>query len=152
MKNTNDLRVIKTEKAIIEAFLKLLSEKAFESVTVNVICQLAVVRRATFYNHFADKYELFTKALQYIQNIYFETLSNTHTETSENDITFLDTLQISLDYIEQNSRLFTSIAQSRYSDMLIGLFSEQLSREIKKYIEREIGNSYIGEVSSELTV
>lgn len=42
----------------------LMSEKPFEKITVVDICERAMVHRATFYAHFADKYELLKFVLQ----------------------------------------------------------------------------------------
>ncbi len=144
MKNLNDLRVIKTQKAIIEAFIQLLSQRPFEDITVNDICECAVVRRATFYNHFADKYELFSKTLQYIQKSYMDTLSTNHSDS------FLDTLEISLTYMEQNERLFTAIVKSRYAAVLMGLFSEQLAAEIEKYLKKNCPTDPPSELTTQL--
>lgn len=57
MSEKYDLRIVKTRKALFDAFLELVSEKPFDAITVNEICKRALVRRATFYNHFADKYD-----------------------------------------------------------------------------------------------
>lgn len=54
-----DLRIVKTHKALCDAFLSMLNEKRFENITVNELCERALVRRATFYKHFADKYDFF---------------------------------------------------------------------------------------------
>ena len=50
-----DLRVQKTKAALFRAFYELLSEKSYESITVNELCERATVRRATFYKHYSDK-------------------------------------------------------------------------------------------------
>ena len=55
-----DLRVRKTKKALADAFLALLSEKPFEEITINELCDKADVRRATFYKHYTDKLNFFT--------------------------------------------------------------------------------------------
>lgn len=52
-----DLRVQKTYSALFQAFQALLEEKDFDSITVKELCDRAMVRTATFYNHFSDKYE-----------------------------------------------------------------------------------------------
>lgn len=54
-----DLRIYKTYKALHEAFTEILEHKSFEDLTVNELCDKAMIRRATFYKHFADKYEYF---------------------------------------------------------------------------------------------
>lgn len=59
MDKKTDLRIQKTQKALCDAFLVLLEEKRFENITVNELCDRAMVRRATFYKHFTDKYEFF---------------------------------------------------------------------------------------------
>jgi len=43
----------------MNAVLKLLNRRNFEKITVNDICEEALVSRATFYAHFNDKYDLF---------------------------------------------------------------------------------------------
>jgi len=52
-----DLRIQKTYTALARAFTDLLKVRSFEQITVKELCDSAVVRTATFYNHFADKYE-----------------------------------------------------------------------------------------------
>jgi len=59
-----DIRVTKTHKALAESLMNLLEKKAFQKITVNDICQNAMVSRSTFYLHFEDKYQLFLFCLQ----------------------------------------------------------------------------------------
>lgn len=44
--------------ALSDALYELMKIKEFNSVTVLEICEIAKVPRATFYNYFADKYDL----------------------------------------------------------------------------------------------
>jgi AcrR family transcriptional regulator len=60
MEHKDDLRVRRTKKALNEAFIKLLSEKPFEDITINELCDTAGVRRATFYKHYSDKFGFLT--------------------------------------------------------------------------------------------
>ena len=74
-----DLRVRRTRRMLTQAFVDLLSEKNFQSITVQDITSRAMVNRATFYDHFVDKYAL----LQYSINEWFqETLNNRLHESS----------------------------------------------------------------------
>ena len=52
-----DARVKKTKEKLYRAFLSLLTENQFEDITIQEICAKAEIRRATFYKHFADKYD-----------------------------------------------------------------------------------------------
>lgn len=53
-----DLRIEKTQKAIINAFLELRSEKPLNKITVTELSKKAVISKATFYLHYRDIYDL----------------------------------------------------------------------------------------------
>lgn len=53
-----DLRIIKTKKAIINAFLALRAKRPLEKITVRELCEMAMVNKSTFYSHYGDIYEL----------------------------------------------------------------------------------------------
>ncbi|PIH56984.1 TetR/AcrR family transcriptional regulator [Paenibacillus sp. LK1] len=63
--NPNDPRVIRTRQLIQDAFFYHLNKKDFSAITVQDITQKATINRATFYAHFADKYELLESVLSY---------------------------------------------------------------------------------------
>ena len=60
MSEKEDLRVKRTKKALTDAFIRLLSRKSFEDITVNELCDEAGIRRATFYKHYTDKFDFLT--------------------------------------------------------------------------------------------
>lgn len=55
-----DLRIQKTYRSLLAAFTKLLETHRYEDVTVAMLCDEAMIRRTTFYKHFADKSEFFS--------------------------------------------------------------------------------------------
>ena len=57
MEKKSDLRVRKTYEALMRAFEDLLTGKTFDDITVNELCERAMIRRPTFYSHFEDKYD-----------------------------------------------------------------------------------------------
>ncbi|MCF6411446.1 TetR/AcrR family transcriptional regulator [Pseudalkalibacillus salsuginis] len=61
MSKKMDLRVKRTRKLINEAFLKLIQQKGFDSVTIQDIAEEALINRGTFYLHYEDKYDLLEK-------------------------------------------------------------------------------------------
>ena len=66
-KGKEDLRVRRTRKLLQTALMELTIQKGFEAVTVTDICEQAMVNRATFYRHHADKYDLVD---QYMEELY----------------------------------------------------------------------------------
>lgn len=53
-----DLRVVKTHKAIREAFILLLSEQDYNDIAIQAILERAKVNRATFYKYYSGKGDL----------------------------------------------------------------------------------------------
>ncbi|WP_044642156.1 TetR/AcrR family transcriptional regulator [Risungbinella massiliensis] len=61
MTKKTDLRIIRTRKMIRDAFLELILEKGYESITIQHIANHAMINRATFYLHYTDKHNLLAK-------------------------------------------------------------------------------------------
>lgn len=53
-----DLRVIRTKKAIRQAFAELMSEKPLEAITVSDVASQALINRKTFYAHYSGVHEI----------------------------------------------------------------------------------------------
>jgi AcrR family transcriptional regulator len=61
-----DRRVQRTRRLLHKAFMSLILEKKYESITVQEILDRADVGRSTFYMHFRDKDELLVSGFQYL--------------------------------------------------------------------------------------
>lgn len=55
MEKKKDLRIIRTDKTLVNAFYDLLRTNAVENISISLLCDNALVNRATFYKHFTDK-------------------------------------------------------------------------------------------------
>ncbi len=53
-----DLRIQRTRKNIINAFIELRASKPLEKITVKELSDLAFINKATFYTHYKDIYDL----------------------------------------------------------------------------------------------
>lgn len=56
-----DLRTQKTEKAIINSFIKMRAKKPLNKITVTELSKEAMISKATFYLHYEDIYDLSEK-------------------------------------------------------------------------------------------
>jgi len=63
MEKQIDPRILRTRKLIMDAFIELTKKTDFNDITIGDITPAATVNRATFYNHFIDKYDLLEKVL-----------------------------------------------------------------------------------------
>ena len=59
-----DLRTLKTKRAIEEAFLELVTEKDFSSVKITEIAERAEVNRNTIYLHYSSKEGIVSKIVE----------------------------------------------------------------------------------------
>lgn len=62
--NLQDPRVMRTRQLIRETFRELLRRKGFDAITIKDIAQQATINRATFYDHFVDKYVLLDETIE----------------------------------------------------------------------------------------
>ena len=70
-----DRRVIKTKRAIQQAFAKLLSEKNINDITVSDIAATADINRKTFYNYYGGIYAVVDEIENDIVNRFDEALT-----------------------------------------------------------------------------
>ncbi len=56
-----DLRIERTNRSIINAFIELRSKKPLEKITIKELSELAYINKATFYSHYCDIYDLSEK-------------------------------------------------------------------------------------------
>lgn len=94
-----DRRVLKTKRAIRNAFAQLLSERNMNDITITDIAELADINRKTFYNYYAGIHEVVDE----IENDLVEEFSDTLSETE-----FPDHLEVILSIFEKLTSIFNT--------------------------------------------
>lgn len=131
-----DLRIYKTYTALSSAFLDLMKEKNFEEITVGELCQRAMVRRATFYKHFADKVEFFAFVMRNEKEKFNE---RTRLLSPDQPIeVFTDSF---IDYIflftAENRKAISHIIASSLYAMLSDIIVENMTVDFMEVLSRE---------------
>ena len=111
MEQKTDLRIIKTHKALADAFWHMLSEQKFEAITVNELCNRAMVRKATFYKHFADKNDFFAFVIREKQDEY-GVQSRQHAGNMRPRFFYLGIIEHTLDFLNSNKKLVRTVLES----------------------------------------
>ena len=65
-----DMRVKKTKRSIINAFLELRSKMPLEKIRINELCRIAEINKSTFYAHYQDVYQLSEEVEQEVLQSY----------------------------------------------------------------------------------
>ena len=116
-KHPQDLRVQRTHRLLKEAFITLLKEKDYDDITVQEICEEAMVRRTTFYQHFEDKDSFLHWFVQQRQQDFASQISP-DTPTSDLREYYISVIRSALKYLLENPEmkklLLGSGQQSQY--------------------------------------
>ena len=129
MEKKLDLRIEKTYLALHNAFTALLEEKRFEDFTLNELCERAMIRRTTFYKHFADKYEYFAFYMKEICAEFQNQLPPDVTSISVNDY-FLHMCRELLRFIDKHEKLVKNLLNSSMAPVLTDSLLEQIMHDV----------------------
>lgn len=105
-------RIQKSRQAIIDAFMRLMSEKEFERITINQIAEEANVNRGTVYLHFADKYDLRDQCMEAQIK---ELLRNCMSEDNFFHLPSKTALLRTFEYLEQHASFYSIMLTNKGS-------------------------------------
>ena len=134
---SEDLRIIKTKKALKEALFELLKKQHFDELSVNSICERAGVRRATFYKHFKDKYDFLTYIISSLRDEFDETFFSQEQPESAVEY-YVEYLASFIDFLDENREVMTSILASDMRMSLVVLIMKQNYADTLKRLERSV--------------
>ncbi|MDL2300425.1 TetR/AcrR family transcriptional regulator [Clostridiaceae bacterium OttesenSCG-928-D20] len=136
MEKQQDLRITKTHMALCNAFVVLLGEKRFEDITVNELCERAMVRRATFYKHFSDKYYFFGFFIREKQAEFENETEPVDRESSSFKYVLALTVRL-IDYLEDNKKIIERVLESNMMPAMLDIFSEQMIFNVKEKLKED---------------
>ncbi len=136
-----DLRVRRTYTCLMNAVLELLKEKNFEDITVNELCDRALVGRGTFYKHFSDKYEFFSFVLGEMFGYY---LKEAEKEIRDDDPRsyYKAFFSAYIHFVETNKGSFGSLTSSSVTAVMLFTTSDTLCNKIEDHFRRDIEQGY----------
>ena len=129
---SQDCLITKTRKAIYTAFLQLLNQKNFESITVQEIIDLADVGRSTFYSHYECKELLLDELCRYLFHHLFEREENISTEAYLAHI---------FSHFKKNQDHVTSLLFSK-NDYFLRQLQKELEHHVYPMVAEDLQDSY----------
>ena len=110
--------------------------KTFENIKVSEICDISMINRSTFYDHFNDKYELLQSSMDSMRSELLDSIDVDQKITNIRSY-YLLVLKGLLNHIDKNKTYYSSIAKinnnSVARDMMTNALLDSLSIEIDKY-------------------
>lgn len=132
MRKSNDIRVVRTQKALLEALDQLIKTKKLSCVSITELCSAADINRNTFYYHYNNINDLITENKQILEAELNEVLdvNNTKSRTTINEIC----------KVLKRHPLFLSILVSPNCDVdlfeeIFGIASEKARIQIDRHKE-----------------
>lgn len=129
MEKKSDLRVRKTYEALIRAFEELLSRKTFDDITVNELCQTALIRRPTFYSHFEDKYDFLRFYLNEIQS---QIESESDEVASDNEQHFEHSWRMLMKFVDEHEDLIHKNMKAPSMTVVFDILGEHLAASTRE--------------------
>lgn len=125
-----DRRVIKTKKNIRESFIRLLSEKPFDDITVTELCAAAGMSRITFYTHYSDKYELTENLFQELMKVASEDYRALQENNPDRDpvVSYCNLLDCILNLYESNTLFLRQMSQRRNPYLYYSFYNHMFHR------------------------
>src|SRR5271155_1955277 len=126
-----DPRIRRTRQMLFQAFQDLLAERSFDQISVQDISERSTLNRATFYDHFTDKFAL----LEAMIGARFSTLIEVRMAGSEGtcEASLRQLILAACDFLaevasgcQKNQRQFEPIVESRVKAILCEFLVEGL--------------------------
>ena len=136
-KRKTDLRVIKTYRALNEAFLRLLEKENLDAITVNDLCTEADIRRATFYKHFSGKNAFVEFAIRHIHESFSDAASNTPENDGTMETYYLNYVRQALRFVDSHANLIQRVRETNMLPGLLSILAEKTFLGIKAKLEEE---------------
>ena len=83
MRKATDIRVVRTQNALLEALEELIKTKKLSCISITELCSKAGINRNTFYYHYNNIYELLDENKQIMIDELNEILTNNKTSNKE---------------------------------------------------------------------
>ncbi len=141
MNKNLDLRVRRTYSCLLNAMLELLKEKNLEEITVNELCDRALVGRGTFYKHFSDKYDFFSFALGEMFEYNLEEAEK-GIDGSDPKSYYSAFFRAYVQFVEANSESFGPLTSSSMNAVMLFSTSDKLSQKLENHFRENIEEGY----------
>ncbi|MEH7097702.1 TetR/AcrR family transcriptional regulator [Neobacillus vireti] len=130
-----DRRIAKSQIAIKNAVIELMSEKSFDNITIQDIADRADVNRGTIYLHYNDKYDLLDKMIEE----HMDNLRKLCQSASE--MTFEEGNYVWYEYFERHYLFFSTMLASKGAPSFRSRFLDLVVEETKTEVDTTVGTN-----------
>lgn len=133
------LQYQRTDRAIVNAFIKLVNQGSFEKLTIQQILDEALVSRNTFYSHYRDKYDIAEQLFEKLKKDFYQELRKNYTDIGKEWAGTDQFSQISRDaertlqhFCNENSDVYRALSKIKTDRVDMSHFISQIFK--KRYL------------------
>ncbi|MFP7297015.1 TetR/AcrR family transcriptional regulator [Neobacillus niacini] len=153
----------RTRRQIIHSFMVVLQTKRFSSISIQDICEEALIHRTTFYRYYEDKYSLLRDFIYHLSEEIITLKNNSDRDTfkllvdyvdkhlvlfentllsSDGHILFKSMVKIASDILREHSKtendhIAMKINQSKYPEVMCDLYATAFMTILQNWISKE---------------
>ena len=128
-----DLRIERTYRSLVSAFIRLLEERPYEDISVAALCDEAMIRRTTFYKHFADKREF----LSFFVDTLYRDLARSCPGGERRDGALM--LREVMEFLLDHERMVDNLVASSMAAMMLSVLCGQVTQAVWEQYREELG-------------
>lgn len=125
-------RKTSAKTVLIDTLERLLHQKPFQKISVNELCESALVSRSAFYANFEDKYDLLSCCLEF-KSEHIHVLMNTHKPE--------EFLTVILDVIQKENRIFYNIFGAEPEQEVVDIFYSFFEKQFLSVLDKHTKES-----------
>lgn len=148
MEHHVDLRIQKTYALVHHAFTELMEEKGFEAFTVGELCEKAMIRRATFYQHFSDKYEYFNFYMNEIFQGFRSRVTPGIEACNVNEYALFMCREL-IRFVKKHARFVSKAMEASVAPTTLTILLDLLHRDILQALKNDAGSQNLSDAQLE---
>ena len=132
-----DIRVEKTYQALMNAFTQLMEETRYEDITIAALCDRALIRRTTFYKHFANKDEFLDFFMLTIRDDLKAHLASSASTTEPEQLRGFEARMMNqlASFLLSHEKLIDSVLASASADTFLNTLQGVIALDVQKRLE-----------------
>lgn len=147
--NEHDLRTIKTEIALKDTFFELIQKKSFDKITINQLCEKAMIRRSTFYRHYNDKFDFLGKIIKdLLQSFNMKHMEKYNLMSPE--VFYKEVIEDILLFLQEHDYISKAIFSSDYPHLMSQTFYNEIYDIIYQRFQQEKRNGFVFYMEEEI--
>ncbi|WP_139997519.1 TetR/AcrR family transcriptional regulator [Paenibacillus paridis] len=141
-----DRRIIRSKEALKHAFMQLMSQKRFATISITEIVELANYNRGTFYTHYESKEALLDEIMSELIEDLLRSFRAPYEKTDVIRINELPAASIMLfDHIYEHASIYTILLKSD----VLSLVRDKMFEALKNIVTEELEHT-VSDINQEL--